>query len=383
MNRILETHSSLLVKNLEDFARFNFERELAERLVYEEKLTLEEIFADKDKLGIMFKRGVEMLPLVPVFEEHKGKLELKSRRFFEMIRFSLATSSFVKGIDQFSCACRISELDCPQFAAFAYYSSIFHLIHSFVTIHGRVYIPKTIADVDFKTEEKIIEKEKVREIIKIHPKWNKFVKGMYSKNHDWLFQNVGVGHAERWKDFADILKLYIRNNWRSQIPDGIIRFWGYMKVLEEYKKNFYKPHMKYSIDFSSDQEIIDTLNNCYSTPVEVRHQKIYENRRYDLMASSYWKVGKTPSESFVEAELSFFKDCNVDLLKWQYRNLKECLSYVQVHCSEKKVYYKGLNAITGNPYLASDLIALQFILESKEVAEIDKNLPEFVKLLLS
>ena len=156
-----------------------------------------------------------------------------------------------------------------------------------------------------------------------------------------------------------------------------------MKVLEEYKTFFYKRHWRYSIEFSDEREMIDALNRCYDVPAEIRHQKLYENRRYDLMARPYWKVGKIPPHSFVEAELNFFGECNEDLLRWQYHNLNECLRYVKDHCSEESIYYKGLNAIRENPYLGSDLVTLHFVLESKEVAQIDKNIPRFVEMLLS
>lgn len=384
MNKILGKHSALLFENFEDFAHFDFNKELAEKMVSEEKVTLEDIFANNKKLALMIKRGVEIMPLLAVFEKEKGKLTLKSKRFFEIIRFSLAISSFVRGIDQFSLACRISELDCPQFSVFAYYSSIFHLMHSFIAVHGRVYIPKTITNFSIELIETSKEGEQIKELIKIYPEWNKFVKGIYlAGSNEWFFQNAGVSHTERWKDFADVLKLYLRNNWRDQIPQDVIRFWGYVKVLEEYRKNFYKPRMRYSIDFSSEREIINTLNKCYGVPAEIRHQKIYGNKRYDIMALPYWRVGKIPSHSFIEAELNIFKDCNENLLRWQYSNLKECLSYVESHCSQKDVYYKGLNAITKNTYLASDLITRHFISESKEVVQIDKNILHFVELLLT
>ena len=184
LNKILEKHSALLAENFEDLAHFDFHKELAEKMVSEEKVTLEDIFADNKKLALLFKRGVEMMPLLAVFEKEKDRLALKSKRFFEIIRFSLAISSFVRGVDQFSLACRISKLDCPQFSVFAYHSSIFHLMHPFITLHGRVYIPKTIANLSIETMETSKEGEQTKELIKIHPEWNKFVKGIYSASHN-------------------------------------------------------------------------------------------------------------------------------------------------------------------------------------------------------
>ncbi len=147
MNKLLKTHADLLRLTFEDYYTFDFSKELAEKVVKEDGITMENIGINA-KLSTLYKRGLELSAFVPLFETKRDFPELKSVRFFEIIRYSLAVSTFVKGIDQYTSAREFSKTNHSQFTVFAYYSSIYQLLTSFLALHGIVYIPNGIGEIN-------------------------------------------------------------------------------------------------------------------------------------------------------------------------------------------------------------------------------------------
>jgi hypothetical protein len=243
MNKLLESHARLLANAFDDFGTFDFNKEVAKKVVDEHGEALRNVKSEDlfktENLSLLINAGLETLPLIPVFERQEKELVLKSTRFFEIIRYALAVSSFVKGVDQFVAGEKLSEKRQRQFTVFVYYSSIFHFLTSFLTLHGTVYIPTSSEGFTLQDME-TIRKEggDFRQITKISPiSFDRFRKGVFShQKGEWSFSDIRNDHTTRWKEFCDLLKKYVRNNWESQIPEGVIRFWGYMRVLNEYKE---------------------------------------------------------------------------------------------------------------------------------------------------
>ena len=109
MNKLIEAQARTLAMAFDDFGTFDFNKELAKKVVKEHGETFGKFkrtrdFLSNENLGLLFEAGAEILPLIPFFERQNGKLILKSTRFFEIIRFALAVSAFIKGADQFASA---------------------------------------------------------------------------------------------------------------------------------------------------------------------------------------------------------------------------------------------------------------------------------------
>lgn len=375
-------HATLLGNTFEDYYTFDFHKELAEKIVKEDGITMENIGTNAN-LSTLYERGIELSAWIPLFEKNGDIPELKSVRFFEMIRYSLAISTFIKGIDQYTAGRDFSKTNHSQFAVFAYYSSIYQLLTSFLTLHGIIYIPKGIEEINIKTVERKIEKGQVREITKFHQDWSKFYKGHYSDSKGWKFIYINSNHKIRWKDFADLLKLYLYNNWEAEIPEGVKRFWGYIKVLNEYRLNRYKDEYSYSINFINKKEFNRCLNDHYWEPARIRHQKIYENRKYDIMCGKYFEKDGKPPDALAKGERDFFSDCCKDLILWQYTNLRGFIDFVKQNSSSEKVYLKGLNGIADNPFIKINRLVLTDIGDNKELLKINKSIPVFIELFLS
>jgi hypothetical protein len=392
MNKLLQKQAILLSQTFNDFGTFDFNREIAEKMMtkygkeIEQAGSFPKFLAINENLVSLFNESSELLPLIPLFERDGTKLVLKSVRFFEINRYAIAISAFIKGVDQFVSVEKILESKQYQFIVFAYYSSIFQFLTSFLALHGIVYISKSSEGTSLEVVKTEKESEITKQIVNFTPiGFEKFIKGKYNdSNSQWDFANISNDHTTRWKEFCDLLKLYLRNNWESQVPRGIERFWGYMKVQGEYKqKRWDKDKKFYQVAFKDKNEFISTLSQYSFYPSKIRHQKIYEDRHYDLFAWAYLTHNETLPDDMKTPEQEFFRECAKDILLWQYRNLKEVFDLVQSICANKESFYKGMNAIADTP----DIRILEYLKEPlmKDIIlyKLNKNLSEFINLLFA
>lgn len=379
MNKLLSLHASFLTNCFEDYYKFDFNKELAFK-AKQKGITSKNITEEKNYNEIQ-KIIYEISPLHPYFEFEGEKPLLKSR-FYEILRYGFAIISFIRGFDQFLAGKDfLKHSNHKQFTIFALYQSIFHLQTSFLNLHGVVYFPKIISRWEVN-KIKTFDGNKLRELIHTHTDWKEHIFGTFSnKNQNWDFSKIGLNHIDRWKKYADILKLYIKNNWLEQIPEDVKNFWGYLKVINEYKKNFWKQGLKYTIK-PTKKELLSTLANYYDEPCKIRNEKIYENRKYDIMSFGWWGKAKKPPEEFIKVEGDFFYRYNKSLLIWQYSNLKEYLDFVEKKCSSHEVFMKGLDALIQMPIIKMNRYLLDSILNNEEIKNIKPAIPEFIRLFL-
>jgi len=156
-----------------------------------------------------------------------------------------------------------------------------------------------------------------------------------------------------------------------------------MKCLAEYSKNFWRERYTYSISFKDKKEFIKTLNDNYGLPCKVRHEKIYENRCYDLMSHSFINQKKTPPQEFVDGEISFFDDFSKDMILWVFGNLKSVLAEIEKGMG-KSDYYKALNSFKENVILSiSETTYYNLKKNELEINKIDKSIIPFLDLIFS
>ena len=390
MNKLLQKHSMLLTKTFDDYGTYDFYKELAAKVVTKHRKEIEasgdfkKFLANNENLLSIFNQGAELLPLTPVFEKEGTKLVLKSARFFEISRYAIAVSTFIKGVDQFVSAEKILESKQYQFIVFAYYSSIFQLLTSFLALHGIVYIPKSSEGHSIEELKSKQEDGTTKKILKFTPiGFDKFTKGICSNtNNEWAFSYIGNDHTTRWKEFCDLLKTYLRNSWENQIPEGVVRFWGYIKVQAEYNQRFWDSEKKeYEIAFADKNEFINALNLYRFYPAKIRHQKIYEDRHFDLFAWAYFEKKQSPPDEIKNGEQDFFRDFAKGMVLWQHENLKEAFDFAQINCKNKEYFYVGMNAIADTP----DVKILEYLRDSlyseKILYELKRTLPDFINML--
>ena len=241
-----------------------------------------------------------------------------------------------------------------------------------------MFLPKIVQDVEVTT----VEKREESEIVNFHSEWNKFVYARHLDNDKgWVFQYCGLNHIERWRLFSDVLKKYLRNNWEVQIPKGVTEFWGQMKVQEEYPKHMYKDEWRYSIEFIDKKDYIRKLGYLYRLPVKIRHQKIYENRRWGLFSYAYYNKGKKPSKEIEDIEISIFRRFCESMINWMYDIHSYILTTIEKNLSNE-VFYRALNRITENPSLQITKISFNDLINEPILKTINKKIPLFIELIL-
>lgn len=376
MNKWVANQTSRICENFKEYSKFNLNKTVASQLV-KKGITIETL-GKNENLAELFKIGMEYSPCIPLFKDVNSKPILLSTKFFEMIRLASSFSSFIKGIDQYVAANKIESTQQNQFIVFAYYSSIFQLITSFLSIHDHLFLPRILQDVEVTT----IEKKKDSEIVNFHADWNKYIFAKYiNKENKWSFRYCRLNHNERWKMFCDILKTYLKNNWDDQIPEGITEFWGQIKVQDEYPKHMYKENWRYSIEFSDKKDYIRKLNYLYKIPIKIRHQKIYENRRWGLFSYAYLDKDEKPPKEIQEIEITIFKKCCESMILWMYQIYMNVIKQLENMLS-KKIYYKGLNIITKYPAIQLDRYNMIDLINEPIIKELDEKLLLLIELIL-
>jgi hypothetical protein len=389
MNTLLLEHATLLTKAFDDYNSDEFKKQFVKEVYdrYQKEIDAaggcERFFADEQNLLSIMNIRSQYLPLMPVFERQGGQVILKSK-FFEIDRFTIAVSTFIRGVDQFVAAEKIVESKQHQFIVFAYYSSIFQLLTSFLSLHGIVYIPKSHEGLKLqklKTEEKNGQIRELCEITGIG--FEKFVKGVYNDGQ-WKFSNIGNDHATRWKEYCDLLKRYLRNNLDNQIPHYVKRFWAYIAAQNEYTQTRWKEEKtKFEFEFRNKEDFINALQRYPAYPAKIRHQKIYENRHFDVFAWSYLLTNQNLPAEMETCEMSFFRDCAKDMLLWQYRNLKDLFEHVCLSCKDKRNFYRGMNTIADTPEMKMLGYLKDSLYTENILSKLGKNVPEFIKMLFS
>jgi len=377
MNKWLFSQAERIKNNFIEYSKFNLNKTVAEQLV-NKGITIETL-GKNENLAELFKVGMQYSPYIPLFKNVNNKPVLISNKFFEMIRLASSYSSFIKGLDQYVAAKKIEIAQQNQFIVFAYYSSIFHLITSFLSIHDHLFLPKIIQDVEVTT----VEKRKRSEIVNFHSVWNKYIFAKYSeKENRWLFRYCGLNHNERWKLFSYILKKYLRNNWEDQIPDGVTEFWGHMKVQEEYPKHMYKDEWLYSIQFIDKNDYIRDLDHIYNIPTKIRHQKVYENRRWGLFSFAYLDKNEKPPKEIEDIEMTIFKSYCESMILWMYKIHIDVLNILEKDLPNS-VFYKGLNGVTKNPYLQLNKYNIRELINEPIINTLNNKIPLLIELIFT
>ena len=237
MNTILESRALAIAQSFRALDSYSPTREMILHLVKQGKIDISEP-ALKSKgvvLEYFVREGMKYNIHIPVFSQKEDKITLLHEQLFDSFVLSNIFASFLRGIDQYPAGTCMYEHGFEQFAMFCHYTSIYQLVHAMLLLHGICFVANPISGQNVQTVRTEKTEEGRKEIVKITFAYlgKSCLQGDY-KSGSWTFAPCGFSHEERWKRFAEILKKYIGNNWINQIPNGVKRYYGYLKVIEEY-----------------------------------------------------------------------------------------------------------------------------------------------------
>lgn len=375
LNKILLKNADLIKNDFESIYNFDFENLIQDNIKKYESMKSSAPSDLAKYYSKILEVSLENSIIYPYFKSTSNGMILKSP-FFEIHRLSFFLNSFLRGVNQFISAETIDGNKANQFKIFSYYSSSFHSISAYLSAHGIVYIPKVWDEINLEEIEKL---ESGSSILSL-PVGKKFIRGHY--NNKWSFSANSAKHNQRWIDFTDILKKYLRNNWGEEIPKEVEKFWGYMHVLGEYPKHSWKKGYMYSFNFLNKKEFISTLNKYPTLPCNVRHERIYEDRYFDLLGHTKLVQEGKISKELRTSEISYFSSFSKSLINWNYEIIKDILSYITHEIGKEKLYY-GLNSLEKTSINHfSKLTFYNLELYRSEIDKIDPNLYEYLKCLV-
>ena len=250
MNTILQRRTLAIAKSFREIESFSPTKEMLLHLIEQGKIDPSKLDA-KDR-GVMLEyfveEGMKYNIHIPIFLKKEEKIILQQEQLFDGFILSNIFASFLRGIDQYPAGICMYKNGFEQFAMFCHYASIYQLVNAMLLFHGICFVAHPISGQNVQTVKSEKTEKGRKEITKITFSYlgKSCLQGNY-KSGCWMFVPCGFSHEERWKRFTEILKKYIDNNWESQIPKDVKRYFGYLKVIEDYREHRWKPKKVYPI----------------------------------------------------------------------------------------------------------------------------------------
>jgi hypothetical protein len=288
------------------------------------------------------------------YENGTLEISLKHLNLFELCVMSTTLESYYRGVDQFPPGIYLEKMDYTQFAIFAHYSSIFHLVDSFLSIHGLIFIPSPKNDVEIVPTQKpeglperlvhIFPTMRLGQLKKRNGDPIEAVKAtarMLTKGRDkrWIFEPTNLRHETRWEEFGKLLLLYLDNGLSDQIPKNLRYFieyfgnhiligspeWGDYNAVEN------DAHLKILIPKA-----------CRNIP-KVRHEAIYRNEAWDKAAKYASKILKQEDLPMDPLKYKIYhtKQLNISLLKWQTEIISTFVEATKKQLGNDSIFLAG------------------------------------------
>jgi hypothetical protein len=138
-----------------------------------------------------------------------------------------------------------------------YYTSLFHFLHSFLALEGRVIVEPVMGPI--KVEVKEDSSTINHKLLSKHPE---VIIAILTINNDWIFEKRSRSHKKRWQELNIIF-----NEHNYEIPHYFIKLFNYL--------NSYGPYENIK---GSD------INNFLKEISEIRHKALYESFGFDDFA---------------------------------------------------------------------------------------------------
>lgn len=384
MNTILESRAVAIAKSFRELDGYSPTREMVLHLIKQGKIDISKP-SSKAKgviLDYFVREGMKYNVHIPFFSKKEGKISVLQEKIFDSFVLSNIFASFLRGIDQYPAGTCMYEHGFEQFAMFCYYTSIYQLVHTMLLLHGICFIANPISGQKVQVVRTEKTEEGRKEIVKISLTYlgNKCLQGDY-KFGSWTFVPCGFSHEERWKRLAEILKKYIGNGWVNQIPNGVKRYYGYLKVIEEYREHRWKPKKVFLIEFEDSDEFKRILNKSWRLIPKIRNEAIYKNIRYDLAERVDVDQGVFPKQ-LLDARMEILREFNETMIDWMCNDIQESLTKIKGILKDDSLFYRSLNTVSSNPIIKISYPDLKRIQESPELDRINKHIKEIVPVIL-
>jgi len=170
------------------------------------------------------------------YQDDTLEISPKHPNLFELCMMSTTLESYYRGVDQFPSGSYLEKTNYTQFAIFAHYSSIFHLIDSFLSIHGLVFIPSPRDGIEIVPTPKpeglperlvhLLPTMRLGTLKKRNGDPIRTIKATAriltkEKRRRWIFEPASLRHETRWQEFGKLLLLYLDNGLSSEIPRNL------------------------------------------------------------------------------------------------------------------------------------------------------------------
>lgn len=126
------------------------------------------------------------------------------------------------------------------------------------------------------------------------------------------------------------------------------------------------------------QEISERVMGNHS---KIRNEAIYRNTRYDYAERVHIDRGFLPEE-LIKGRLDILRKFNEAMIEWTYLVLHSTVNKIQEILKNDSLYFRCLEDVTSNPITELSDLDLERIQKSAELDKINKNIKEFIPLIL-
>jgi hypothetical protein len=195
------------------------------------------MFTSYDEAAVKIAMGWDPA-FLPNFQFSGEALVSSQKDFFGCFALGEAIAEFLIGLESYGAHDILSGKDYDQYANFCAYNTSFHLIDSFLCLHGSFYIRDPVQGAAWKMLRRmdrpkrgtlVTTLEPVRLITPKRDRCNYVVATLNSNTVDWKFSPVNSGsvHSHRWRAFGELLLRILESDGIGSIREEIRQFFSY------------------------------------------------------------------------------------------------------------------------------------------------------------
>ena len=321
----------------------------------------------------------------PRFTRKERTITVSDPSSFDYAVFGESIKSFCIGLDQLLVCFDLEKLNHHAFETFASYSSAFQFADCIMSVRGVHFVQRPLATPLVRTTtKKVLSSPKPKELLEIVERHFElpFIRGE-TRGAGWSFERASPSHEKRWNDFGRLLISIINNGESEQIPDGISRMYGYLKMISDYKAHRLD-WSSFTVEFKSEGQFKSAISAHGKALANMRHRAVYQNQTYDVFSYAMLQQSRMVDD-FANSGRKFMKSFAVSVAKWSAEMLADVWSFLK---NLKPSPQRGLDwsdvACSYIPLqIALTELRLEKIHAKKEIVSISDAIPNLVTDILS
>ena len=312
------------------------------RIIAEEKPRVPEhlikIIDERNKHFFMKNFGGEKISISEISEAHAkfpiralpwfywdSKSELKSpqQSFFGFYLLRNALRGIFISLSFLQSGGLLQKKHLLAVSTFSFYTALFHLLHSFLALYGRVVIEPVLGPI------KIIYRKESSECT--HDSLNPYIEviiALLTKKNEWKFEKRTRSHSKRWKELDPILTKQGNN-----IPSFFISFFKYVTA--------------YGGVYLSNKH--NLVKDGIEQLTEIRHESIYQGYGYDDMSHDMLINREQYATFHIDLKSNSYRDFAISLLKYCISQVFYIKSNINIkHWNKTRIHLYG--SVTTPPF---------------------------------